>query len=258
MKGIALTIGVLCSQLMVCFAGPPPPPSKEIVAPPPPPPVSYFRGNEFDIGIFGTYVTGTSGGQTRTRTFANGDVVTISTPDSPDAWGGGMDFTYFFAWKYLGIRFQGAGVALSSQTVTGSITGPNNSFHSRSNSSSGGAAAGIITGDLILRLPLDDFWPNVHLAPYIIGGGGGVFTGAGGATIHTRFPELNEEFNNASSNVDNDRGLGHVGGGLEYRFTPHIGLFGEATYNWVSGGEHNFNSGVKDFIQSNFGFRYAF
>src|SRR6516225_5251883 len=102
MKGIALTIGVLGSQLMVCFAGPPPP-SKEIVAPPPPP-VSYLRGNEFDIGVFGTYVTGTSGGGTRTsRTFANGDVVTLSSSGSTDAWGGGMDFTYFFAWKYLGI-----------------------------------------------------------------------------------------------------------------------------------------------------------
>jgi hypothetical protein len=75
-------------------------------------------------------------------------------------------------------------------------------------------------GDFILRLPLDDFWPSVHLAPYVFGGGGGVFTGAGGNTINTRFPEVNQRFNNASSNVSNNRGLGHVGGGLEYRFTP--------------------------------------
>jgi len=257
-KSTALVVVTLALQAVVSFAGPPP--SKEVVAPPPPPPVSYFRGNEFDIGVFGTYVTGTGGGGTRTsRTFANGDVVTLSSSGSPDAWGGGMDFTYFFAWKYLGIRFQGAGVALSSQSVSGSITGANNSFHfSRSGSTSGGAAGGIITGDIILRLPLDDFWPNVHLAPYIIGGGGGLFTGAGGNTIHTRFPELNEAFNNASSNVENDRGLGHIGGGFEYRFTPHIGLFGEATYNWVSGGQHNFNSWVKDFVGTNVGFRYAF
>ena len=166
-----------------------------------------------------------------------------------------MDFTYFLPWKYLGFRFQGAGVEISSSTLTGTITGPNNSFHfSRSNSFSGGA--GIITGDLILRLPLDDFWPNIHLAPYVIGGGGGVFTGAGGKTIHTRFPELNQEFNNASSNVDNDRGLGHVGGGFEYRFTPHIGIFGEACYNQLGGGQR-FTS-VKNFVQTNFGLRFAF
>jgi hypothetical protein len=27
-------------------------------------------------------------------------------------------------------------------------------------------AAGVLTGDFMLRLPLDDFWPSVHLAPY--------------------------------------------------------------------------------------------
>ena len=257
MKKSALAIAALGSLAAVSFAGPPPP-SKEVVAPPPPP-LSYFRGNEFDIGIFATYVTGTNGGGgTRTTDFADGDVVTISGGSgSPHGWGGGMDFTYFFAWKYLGLRFQGAGVSLSGSSETGSITGPNNSFHfSRSNSFS--AAAGIITGDIILRLPLDDFWPNIHLAPYIIGGGGGVFTGAGGNTINTRFPELNQRFNNASSNVENNRGLGHVGGGFEYRFSPHWGIFGEATYNWVGGGQHNFNSSVKNFVQTNFGFRFAF
>jgi hypothetical protein len=30
----------------------------------------------------------------------------------------------------------------------------------------GNVAAGIMTGDFMLRLPLDDFWPSVHLAPY--------------------------------------------------------------------------------------------
>jgi hypothetical protein len=29
------------------------------------------------------------------------------------------------------------------------------------------AAAGVISGDFILRLPLDDFWPSVHLAPWL-------------------------------------------------------------------------------------------
>jgi hypothetical protein len=255
MKRLALAVVALASQAVVSFAGPPP--SKEVISPAPPPPLSYFRGNEFDIGIFGTYVTGTQGSQSRTRTFANGDTVNISTNGSADGWGGGMDFTYFTPWKYLGFRFQGAGVELSSSTLTGTITGPNNSFRfSRSNSFS--AAAGVVTGDIVLRLPLDDFWPGVHLAPYAFGGGGGVFTGGGGNRINTRFPELNQQFNNASSNADNDRGLAHVGGGLEYRFTPHIAIFGEAGYNWVSGGQHSFNSSVKDFIQTNFGLRYAF
>jgi len=95
------------------------------------------------------------------------------------------------------------------------------------------------------------------LAPYTFGGGG-VFTGGGGNTIHTRFSELNQEFNNASANVDNDRGLGHVGGGFEYRFTPHIGILGEAAITGSAAADIISNSSVKNFVQTNFGFRFAF
>jgi hypothetical protein len=42
---------------------------------------------------------------------------------------------YYLPWKWIGFRFQGAGVELSSQTLTGTITGPNDSFRfSRSGS----------------------------------------------------------------------------------------------------------------------------
>ena len=251
MKRLALAIVALGSQAAMSFAGPPEP--KEVVAPPAPPPLSYFRGNEFDIGIFATYLTGTSGGETRTRRFDDGDAVTISSSGSPHGWGGGMDFTYFLPWKYLGFRFQGAGVELNAQTL--SVTNSNGFSRSTSSAST---AAGVLTGDVVLRLPLDDFWPGVHLAPYTFGGFGGVFTGAGNNTINTPDATVNRRFNNASSNVDGNRFLGNIGGGVEYRFTPHIGIFGEADYNWVSGGNHNFNSGVKDFVQVNFGLRYAF
>ena len=205
------------------------------------------------IGAFATYATGTDGGGSRTtRTLFDDETFTLSSSSSPHGWGGGMDFTYWFPWKYAGVRVQGAGVALSSGNVT--IT-DSNGF---SRSGSGSGAAGVVTGNFLLRLPLDDFWPSVHLAPYVFGGGGGLFTGAGGNSINTRFAGFNERFNNFSSNVNNNRGLGNIGGGLEYRFTPHIGIFGEADYNWVGGGQHSFNSSVKDFIQTNFGVRYAF
>jgi hypothetical protein len=253
-RSIALALLALAPQAVATFAGEPMVSSKQVIAPPPPPPVSYFRGNEFDIGAFATYVTGTNGGGTRTREsrFDDGTTFTLTSSGSGHGWGGGMDFTYFFAWKYAGVRFQGAAVDLTTSNL--SITS-SNGF---SRSASGSAVAGVITGDFILRLPLDDFWPSVHLAPYIFGGGGGLFTGAGGNTIDTRFPGVNNRFNNASGNVSNNRGLANVGGGLEYRFTPHIGLFGEAGYNWVGGGNHNFNSSVKDFVQVNFGLRWAF
>jgi len=249
---IALTAAALASSAGISFAGGPEVSSKQVITPPAPP-ESFFRGNEFDIGAFATYVTGTNGGGKRETTFDDGTTWTLSSSGSPNGWGGGMDFTYFLPWKYLGFRFQGAGVELNAQTL--SVTSSNGFSRSTSSAS---AAAGVLTGDVVLRLPLDDYWPGVHLAPYTFGGFGGVFTGAGNNTINTPDATVNRRFNNASSNVEGNRFLGNIGGGLEYRFTPHIGVFGEAGYNWVGGGQHSFNSSVKDFIQVNFGLRFAF
>src|ERR1700722_14622085 len=137
-KLTALAVLTLASQAAAIFAGEPMVSSKQVIAPPPAPPVSYFRGNEFVIGAFATYVTGTNGGGSRTREIADdGTTFTLSSSGSPNGWGGGMDFTYYFPWKYAGVRIQGAGMELSTGTVT--VTG-SNGFRSRSGS--GNAAAG--------------------------------------------------------------------------------------------------------------------
>ena len=104
MKRLALAVLALGSQAVVSFAGPPPP--KEVVAPPPP--VSYFRPNEFDIGAFATYATWTGNNPTGTSTrfvsippFPTQTITTtLSGEATPSGWGGGMDFTYWFPWKY--------------------------------------------------------------------------------------------------------------------------------------------------------------
>src|SRR5215472_4507670 len=44
---------------------------------------------------------------------------------------------------------------------------------------SGSVAAGVLVAEGLLRLPLDDFWPCVHLAPYLFGGFGGILVGSG-------------------------------------------------------------------------------
>jgi hypothetical protein len=131
------------------------------------------------------------------------------------AWGGGVDAAYF-PWLYAGFRVQGSVVNL--------IPGDN--------------TAGIITGSFILRYPLDLCWPNVHLAPYAIAGVGGLIDGYNGLRSDGTLRRIN-------------RVLGDFGGGLEYRFTPHIGLFGETTYNVVDESKNNF-------LQVNWGLRYAF
>ena len=53
-------------------------------------------------------------------------------------------------------------------------------------------------------------------------------------------------------NISSDRVLGRIGAGLEYRFTPNIGIFTEASYNFP-------NLSGNNFVQWNFiGLRYAF
>jgi hypothetical protein len=247
-KLTALAVVTLASQAGVSLAGPPS--SKEVITPAPPPP-EYFRPNEFDIGAFATYATGTGNNPTGTRV-RDGFSTTVSGETTISGWGGGMDFSYFFPWKYAGVRFQGAGVSLSTGTFT--VTETVNGVRTASRSGSVSSSAGIINSDIILRLPLDDFWSGVHLAPYGFVGFGGIFGGGGEQTINTRFPELNARFNSISRGVQS-RPFGHAGGGFEYRFTPHIGIFGEAGYNFI---DHTRGKIDNNFIQTNFGLRYAF
>src|SRR5262249_3271905 len=94
-RAIVLTVVAALSQTIAAFAGPEP---KQVVAPPPPPPPEYFRPNEFDIGIFGTWAKFTG------SNLPNGGA---------HGWGGGLDLTYWFPWKYAGVRFQGTGLDFS-------------------------------------------------------------------------------------------------------------------------------------------------
>src|SRR5271157_3469485 len=249
---IALTVVALASQAVAIFAGEPMVSSKQVVAPPPPPPPEFFRPNEFDIGAFGTYATGVGSGENAGKLHA---------------WGGGMDFTYWFPWKYAGVRFQGTGASISggggSRTVTlfPGLTEP-----VTVKGGGGSVAAGVITSDVLLRYPLDEVWPGVHLAPYMFAGFGGILLGEGGQgrSVSQEFAVINDStgqsrtvtvtgrgVNRIRNNFGSDRVLGHIGGGLEYRFTPHIGLFSEVGYVFPNGASNNF-------VQVNFGLRYAF
>src|SRR6266436_3967821 len=169
---IALAAVIWASQIVVTFAGEPMVSSKQVIAPAPPPPPEFFRPNEFDIGMFGTYATSVGSGENAGKLHA---------------WGGGLDFTYWFPWKYAGMRFQGAGASISvcggSRTKEVTVVP---GFAPVSVTGGGGSvAAGVMTGDFMMRLPLDDFWPGVHLAPYFFAGFGGILLGGDNGNQHS-------------------------------------------------------------------------
>jgi hypothetical protein len=260
MHKLLASVLLLVSPAVAIFAGEPALSSKQVIAPIPAAAPEFFRANEFDIGIFGTYGTGVGSGA-----------------GSLHAWGGGLDLTYWFPWKYAGVRFQGTGASISGAGGNRTQTGSGQSvgdpfvtlvpgFEPHQVSGGGGSvAAGIITGDFMLRLPLDDFWPGVHLAPYTFAGFGGILLGGEGHsnTVSETFTVTNaagvsrkvtfsgQEISAIQNNFGTDRVLGHVGLGLEYRFTPHIGLFSEAGYVFPDGSSNNF-------VVVNCGLRFAF
>lgn len=104
-----------------------------------------------------------------------------------------------------------------------------------------------MTGNAILRYPLDIKFPGFHLAPYAFGGVGGLFNQNNTFTRVATFGHA-QQLNRRNTN---DEVLGDGGVGLEYRFTPHIGLFSDVRYNLVNESKNNF-------LSTRFGFRYAF
>jgi len=208
-KLIALAVVAIASQVVPAFAGQPVVSSKEVAAPPPPPPVSYFRSNEFSLGLFGSY------GWTynnNTRSIGN------------HAWGGGIDGQYF-PLQYVGFSIEGD----FFNEIPGDFFGST------------------VTANVILRYPLDLKFPSVHLAPYVFGGIGGIFNENNTFTRVATFGNANR----LNRRDTNDEVLGDGGLGLEYRFTPHIGVFSDVRYNLVNGPKNNFPS-------TRFGLRFAF
>jgi hypothetical protein len=188
---LALAAAVTISQAMVTFAGETELSGKNV---PSVPPTSFYRANEWDLGIFGTYDTSFNNNR---RAIGDHD------------WGSGLGLTYF-PWLYAGFGIDGDfGNAIPSDDLSHQVD-----------------------GQLVLRYPLDLWSPNLHLAPYVYGGVGGLF-------VHTSESNLRSDF------------LGNFGAGLEYRFSPHIGLFSDAGYEIVDGPKN-------DFMQVSFGLKYAF
>ena len=177
-KLIALAIVAIASQVVSASAGEAVASSKEVAAPPPALPTSYFRSNEFSLGL--------------------------------QCIGFGIDGDFF-------------------NEVPGDFFGST------------------VTGNVILRYPLDIKFPGLHLAPYAFGGVGGLFNENNG---FTRVATFGNQHRLNRRNTDNEL-LGDGGVGLEYRFTPHIGLFSDVRYNIVDGPDNNF-------LLTRVGVRFAF
>lgn len=128
------------------------------------------------------------------------------------AWGGGLGLNYFFI-PHVGLGIEGS------------------VFDTRRGSDALGQAA----FNVFFRFPIQE----ACFAPYLYGGIGGIFNAE----------SLDREDLPGGDDSDNDAVLeGHVGIGVEYRFTRNVGIFVDGRYTFVDDEESDFatiRSGIK-------------
>ena len=194
---------------------------KQVAAPPPCP--EWYANNEFNVSLWGTYIfTGTE--------WANDRYI-----EADHAWGGGGDIKYFFM-RYFGVGIEGWAASARQARQSTFIDFSDGILESSTGHSSN--TIGAVLGTLTLRYPI----PCTRFSPYVFGGGGAIF-GGGQRPKNVRVVEPGEGFDIVQTEgftSSQTEALGQVGGGLEVRFTPHIGWIGDFSWNFVDGPKNNF------------------
>jgi hypothetical protein len=223
MKKILLTLLASAGLASVAFAGTETYSGKEMKQVAPPPCPQWYADNEFNVSLWGTYVF--TGNEWRNDRYIEAD----------HAWGGGIDAKYFFH-RYFGVGIEGWAID-ARQARENVFVDFSDGIFQRSFSHENNAV-GAVLGTLTLRYPI----PCTRFSPYIFGGGGGIF-GGGQRPINKRFFEAGEGFDQIATvgHTDSEtEGIGQVGGGIEVRFTPHIGWVSDFSWNFVTGPNNNF------------------
>jgi len=208
------------------------------VAPPPCP--QWYADNEFNVSLWGTYL------------FTGNNWQDDRYLQSDHAWGGGIDAKYFFH-RYFGVGIEGWMVNSRQARENDFADFSDDIFQQTFSHVNKGIGA--VLGTLTLRYPI----ACTRFAPYIFGGGGGIF-GGGQRPVNRFFREREPGdrpvtgpgglISNGGEGFDilktvghtdsESQGIGQVGGGMEVRVTPHIGWVSDFSWNFVEGPHNNF------------------
>lgn len=194
---------------------------KQVAAPPPCP--EWYADNEFNVSLWGTYVF--TANTWRTDRYIEAD----------HAWGGGIDAKYFFH-RYFGVGIEGWAVDARQARNDVFIDFSDNIFENSVTHQSN--VIGAVLGTLTFRYPFH----CSRFSPYAFVGGGGIF-GGGQKAKFERLQEPGEGFDvvqTTGHTGGESKAIGQFGGGLEVRFTPHIGWINDFSWNVVDGTHNNF------------------
>ena len=232
MKSLNLFLALFFGMLLAAFAGTQTYTGKEMKQVQPVACPEWYGDTEWNVSIWGAYAfTGTE--SNRTRPEIADDEAVFGTYDrflgGDHAWGGGLDLKYFFH-RYFGIGFEGFALdGRGSHLVSDEIGNASEEHYESDNHVVGGALA-----TFTFRYPIH----CSRFSPYVWGGIGGVFGGHNDKPF--RVISDNEFVGGAATTEDESRFAGQIGGGLEVRFTRHIGWMGDFSWNFVEGPHNNF------------------
>src|SRR5207249_9123307 len=139
--------------------------------------------------------------------------------------------------RYIGVGVEGWAVSARRRVLDfHEFEAPGEEFFF-STSSHESRAVGAVLGTLTLRYPFH----CSRFSPYIFGGGGAIFVGGQRDTFTDTEEgspqgDVTTNFHSGSTT----EAIGQVGGGLEVRFTPHIGWVSDFSWNFVDGPKNNF------------------
>ena len=236
------------AAMSLAYAGSVAPAGKEEIAAAagPTPCPEWYGDTEWNVSLWGTYAWAGNNGHEEignninfNRNFATFNLSEFFSSDryleTDHAWGGGIDLKYFFH-RYFGVGVEGFlldakrnGLDIEvPQPLVMSVT----KIEER-------RVIGSVKGTFTFRYPI----PCSRISPYVWAGAGAIFNGGEtdvlfvdnvcgggpcGGSAHTEHQGSQTE------------AVGQFGGGLEFRFTRHIGWINDVSWNVVEGPDNNF------------------
>ena len=214
---------------------------KEIAAEPTPCPEWYGK-EEWNISLWGTYAWAGNDGHADignvfrfNRQFAEFNLNEFLSSDryleTDHAWGGGVDLKYFFR-KYFGVGVEGFLLEAERNTLDIEVPTPLVMTISRHEDA---RIVGAALGTLTIRYPIR----CSRLSPYVWAGAGAIFNGGERDVliVDNSKPTLSARTEHRGAQTE---ALGQFGGGLEFRFTRHLGWMNDFSWNVVNGPANNF------------------
>jgi hypothetical protein len=247
MNRCALLSAIIClGAACVAYAGSERFSSKELKqAIEPAPCLEWYADNEWNVSVWGTYAFSDNNDIREFDNFFLRNGASFSVDQGPffsgdryletdHAWGGGVDVKYFFH-RYFGLGVEGFVVEASRDGIDyeQELFGPlvRKKFEDD-------RAIGSFLGTFTLRYPFH----CSRFSPYAWAGGGAILNGGESdiVTVDRPFPGVLSQTVTTERSNRHTEGMGQFGGGLEVRFTRHIGWLSDFSWNVVNGPNNNF------------------